>query len=273
MLSSVSVTLHLHMDKNLTLTGDKSAHTATIHIPQMLYLWPYIAFFSAPLLIGPLLRPTVSLLPKRFQTMCHKHLNTSCYGLPTLVTTGLFMFTTFPAVHLNTIIHPYTLADNRHYVFYVFKMFRLYPTLKYLAVPVYYVCAWATVQVLASLPRAASPKKEQTPQGKGTVRLPRDKTDHQSCQISFIVIWLVTTALSLITAPLVEPRYFIIPWIIWRLHVPCSQAALSNSRGLDIRMILETVWLLAINALVSYTFLYRTFTWSSEPGNLQRFIW
>jgi alpha-1,2-glucosyltransferase len=238
----------------------------------MLYIWPYIAFFSVPLLIGPLLRPAVPFLPKGLQIMCHGHFNTSYYGLPTPVTTGLFIAGGFLAVHFNTIIHPYTLADNRHYVFYVFKVLRLYPALKYLAVPVYYVCAWATVQALAS-PGTVSPKKEQPLQEKNKVDLPKDKANHQPCQISFVTIWLVTTALSLVTAPLVEPRYFIIPWIIWRLHVPCSQAALWNNRGYDVRMMFETVWLLAINAAVSYTFLYYTFTWSSEPGNLQRFIW
>ncbi|KAG9190720.1 alpha-1,2-glucosyltransferase [Alternaria panax] len=253
--------------------GDKSAHTATIHLPQMLYIWPYVAFFSAPLVIGPLLRPVVSFLPKRVQTMCHEHFNTSYYGLPMLATIGLFIASSFLAVHFNTIIHPYTLADNRHYVFYVFKMLRLYPALKYLAVPVYYVCAWATVQALASPPRTVFPNKKHTSQGKSNPSLPKDRADRQPCQISFVIVWLVTTALSLVTAPLVEPRYFIIPWIIWRLHIPYSQAALSNNKGYDVRMMFETVWLLAINAAVSYTFLYRTFTWPSEPGNIQRFIW
>ncbi|KAL1797465.1 hypothetical protein ACET3X_004071 [Alternaria dauci] len=118
--------------------GDKSAHTATIHLPQMLYIWPYIALFSAPLLIGPLLRPIVTFLPRRLQILSHEHLNTAYYGIPTLATTGLFIAVSFLAVHFNTIVHPYTLADNRHYVFYVFKMLRLHPALKYLAVPVYY---------------------------------------------------------------------------------------------------------------------------------------
>ncbi|RYO32574.1 hypothetical protein AA0113_g8898 [Alternaria arborescens] len=253
--------------------GDKSAHTATIHLPQMLYIWPYITFFSAPLLIGPLLRPAVTFLPRRLQILCHEHLNISYYGIPTTATTAFFIAGSFLAVHFNTIIHPYTLADNRHFVFYVFKVLRLYPTLKYLAVPVYYVCAWTTVQALSSPLQPVSPEKEQTPMEKSKASLTKDNADRPTCQISFVIVWLVTTALSLITAPLVEPRYFIIPWIIWRLHVPCNQAAMSNSRGFDVRMVLETVWLLAINAAVSNTFLYRTFTWSSEPGNLQRFIW
>jgi alpha-1,2-glucosyltransferase len=205
--------------------------------------------------------------------MCREHFHTSYYRLPTFLATGLFMFGSFLAVHFNTIVHPYTLADNRHYVFYVFKVLRLYPALKYLAIPIYCACAWLTVQALASPYRAVLPEKEQTQKKENKVSLPKAKANRHASQISFVIIWLATTALSLVSAPLVEPRYFIIPWIIWRLHVPCSQAALSTNRGYDVRMVFETIWLLAINVAVSYTFLYRTFTWSSEPGKLQRFIW
>jgi alpha-1,2-glucosyltransferase len=260
---------------NLTAVGDKSAHTATIHLPQMLYVWPYIAFFSAPLLVGPLLGPVLPILPKRLQAaICENYVDASKYGLPTIITSGLFITLGLIAVYFNTIIHPYTLADNRHYVFYVFRIFRLYPATKYLAVPVYFVCAWLSIQSLASPSLVgqgvSKTKREDQPTN--------DKADRQPCQVSFITIWLATTALSTVTAPLVEPRYFIIPWLIWRLHVPRSLASLSCNRYMDkatydMRLVLETFWLLAINAAVSYTFLYRTFIWPSEPGNLQRFIW
>src|SRR5690348_13193881 len=32
--------------------GDKSNHVATIHLAQMLYIWPLFAFFSAPLFLS-----------------------------------------------------------------------------------------------------------------------------------------------------------------------------------------------------------------------------
>jgi alpha-1,2-glucosyltransferase len=254
--------------------GDKSAHTATIHIPQMLYIWPYIAFFSAPILVGPLLRPVVALLPARFRTICRDSLNVHTgYVLPNLLFSGMFVAIGLIAVHLNTMVHPYTLADNRHYVFYVFRIFRLYPATKYLGVPIYYVCAWLTIQSLA-----LTSTGEEGAERKRDDRPTNDETEPQPCQVSFIIIWLATTALSVITAPLVEPRYFIIPWIMWRLHVPYNSASFSKNRptnkaSYDLRLVLETIWLLAINAAVCYTFLYRTFTWPSEPGNLQRFIW
>lgn len=264
----------------LTSAGDKSAHTATINLPQMLYIWPYFAFFSFPLLVGPLLRPVVPLLPKPVLVLCDKVSATSAYGLPSLLASSMFMTWAMLAVHFNTIIHPYTLADNRHYVFYVFKLFRLYPALKYLAVPVYFVCAWSVVSALATLTGAA-------PTGNKGASKDQRKTDSaqalanvQPCRVSFVVIWLAATTLSVITAPLVEPRYFIIPWVIWRLHVTRSVAPgteAPSSSGwkwpLDIRMVLETIWLVIVNLVVSYVFLYRTFIWPNEPGNLQRFIW
>ncbi|USP76553.1 glycosyltransferase family 59 protein [Curvularia clavata] len=257
--------------------GDKSAHTATIHLPQMLYIWPYLAFFSFPLLLGPLLRPIVPLLPKPVLDLCDKVLNTSTYGLPSLLASSMFIIWAMLSVHFNTIIHPYTLADNRHYVFYIFKLLRLYPALKYLAVPVYFVCAWAIVNALATLARAVPTENKDSPKDKNETDSTVLRTNTEPCRVSFVVIWLAATALSVITAPLVEPRYFIIPWVIWRLHVTRNVAPESSSSvgkwTLNIGMLLETIWLLVINLVVSYVFLYRTFTWANEPGNLQRFIW
>ncbi len=185
----------------------------------------------------------------------------------------LFVAAGIVAVHFNTIIHPYTLADNRHYVFYVFRILRRQQAIKYLAVPVYFICAWLCIQVL-SPPDVENKSSKQKSDATPTVsQLPRP-----SCKISFIVIWLATTALSVITAPLVEPRYFIIPWVIWRLHVPYTSASTSTSRvngktSYDIRLILETAWYGVINVAVGYMFLYKGFDWPSEPGKVQRFLW
>ena len=42
--------------------GDKSNHVATIHLSQMLYLWPYMVFFSWPLALPYLLLHPLSAL-------------------------------------------------------------------------------------------------------------------------------------------------------------------------------------------------------------------
>jgi alpha-1,2-glucosyltransferase len=41
------------------------------------------------------------------------------------------------AIHFNTIIHPFTLADNLHYVLYVFRILLLHLAFKYAAILVY----------------------------------------------------------------------------------------------------------------------------------------
>lgn len=251
--------------------GDKSAHVATVHIPQMLYLWPYMVFFSAPLVLPILLRPLVSALPKQPREFVERYVaGSAAWSGPGVVVGVLFSACALAAVHFNTIIHPYTLADNRHYVFYVFRIVLRHPYVKYAAVPVYYVCAWLVVQNLGAPSLSVQPKATT-----GSKKQARVMKENESMQISWVVVWTAATALSVITAPLVEPRYFIVPWVMWRLHVPSLPTATGKGgpRSYDLRLVLETVWLLAINVGVGYMFLYRTFEWKSEPGNVQRFLW
>jgi alpha-1,2-glucosyltransferase len=256
------------------LLGDKSAHTATIHTPQMLYIWPYIAFFSAPLIIAPILEPLMLLLPQRLRTIFKTSFPAPSSAIPSLLSSLFWIAVGLAAVYFNTIVHPYTLADNRHYVFYVFKILLRHPAFRYMAVPVYYSCAWLTMQALGS-----PSNREQDKKLKRNERPTSSETSCPPCQISFIFVWLATTALSLVSAPLVEPRYFIIPWIIWRLHVPTHPASLSTrTNGLsksfyDLRPCLETIWMLAVDAVVTYIFIRRGFEWHSEPGKVQRFLW
>ncbi|KAL6707907.1 glucosyltransferase [Coniothyrium glycines] len=262
--------------------GDRSAHTATIHVPQMLYIWPYIAFFSLPLLLGPLLKPVLHVLPRQIQSMYHSNTPRSHrFALLDLVVPAGFLVGGLAAVHYNTIIHPYTLADNRHYVFYIFRIIRRHSLTRYLAVPIYATTAWLAMRALHA------PDTDTAATAAQPEHLPRQETHSRSaCRVSFVVVWLGATALSVVSAPLVEPRYFILPWIMWRLHLPhapCTPRPRRSSSNdndnnsskpaYDLRLFLETLWLLGIDAVLGYVFLYRTFTWANEPGKLQRFIW
>ncbi|KAL1612252.1 glucosyltransferase [Paraconiothyrium brasiliense] len=245
--------------------GDKSAHVATIHLPQMLYIWPYFVFFSLPLTFPSLLQPVLAVLPKQPRSLIETNLTgPSTPTAPSFITAVLFNAFAFVAVHFNTIVHPYTLADNRHYVFYVFRILLRHPIVRYLAIPVYYICAVLTIRTLGASPSADVTHAK-------TMRTKQQRVDSiksNSVQISFVIVWTATTALSLITAPLVEPRYFIIPWVIWRLHVPATK-----SRATTLQLVLETVWLLAVNIGVGYMFLNKGFEWPNEPGKVQRFLW
>ncbi|KAF2653361.1 glycosyltransferase family 59 protein [Lophiostoma macrostomum CBS 122681] len=254
--------------------GDKSNHVATIHTPQMLYVWPYVAFFSLPLVLRVFLCPVAGRLPNgRMKSILTRYLTGSSeIPRPNISSAIVFMIASLAAIHTNTIIHPFTLADNRHYVFYVFRIIRLYPTVKYLAVPIYYICAWSAIQTLGSQVKNEATRASVSGDNVVVASFPKRHA-------SFIIVWLGATTLSTVSAPLVEPRYLIIPWIFWRLHVPTITASSSPSStspiesAYDMRLVLETVWHRAIHAITGYMFLHRGFAWANEPGNIQRFLW
>jgi alpha-1,2-glucosyltransferase len=201
-------------------------------------------------------------------------------------------------VHFNTIVHPFTLADNRHYPFYVFRYFILPPYRKYLLAPIYIVCGWLCVIALGPASSTATARISSDPkptaQDSHTITFARVDTVH----VSFVLVFLVSTALSLVTAPLVEPRYFLIPWLVWRLHVPElleSDTAQSNTpkTGKDTTKIgtntgllyniattlgshaltVELLWYMLVNFITGYLFISRPFVWTQEPGKSQRFMW
>ncbi|KAK8202896.1 putative glucosyltransferase [Phyllosticta capitalensis] len=293
--------------------GDKSNHIATLHLPQMLYIWPYILFFSFPILAPSIISALLSLLPatalpasiQSWASPGQRDL------LPRVAVIAAWTLVAALVVHFNTIIHPFTLADNRHYVFYVFRILRIYPVLGYLAAPAYIVGGWLVIQALGSPPRLAitpgqeDDKKQQsasqstdptTSSSRKEVVVPKDvkKDDlvEEGCQVSFVLVWLATTSLNLITAPLVEPRYFIIPWIMWRLHFPIGNetgggAVVKEKKNEEDGEVddatkvpeqsawlwAETAWFLLVNLATGYVFLNWGFEWPQEPGSVQRFMW
>lgn len=200
-------------------------------------------------------------------------------------------------VHFNTIVHPFTLADNRHYPFYVFRYFILPPYRKYLLAPIYIVCGWLCIIALgpaSSTSTARISTSKTSAEDSRTITFARVDTVH----VSFVLIFLVSTALSLITAPLVEPRYFLIPWLIWRLHVPElleSDTAKADTPKMDHNtkdakpasgvlhdvfvvlgrnaLTIELLWYTLVNFITGFLFISRPFAWNQEPGKLQRFMW
>ncbi|KAL9096532.1 MAG: hypothetical protein Q9163_006440 [Psora crenata] len=245
--------------------GDKSNHIATVHFAQMLYIWPYIGFFSFPLIYPYLINAAIPqhLLPLFLQVApVDKRLPRLIIAIPV---TALMLV----VVYTNTIVHPFTLADNRHYMFYVFKLLRKHPSIKYLAVPIYFACAWAALITIAAPTQThtqvnADGEHRAVKESRRSVGA-NSKDGGQ--RASWLIIWLATTTLTLSTAPLVEPRYCILPWLMWRMHVPAFGPGASR------RLWLETLWFLLINAATCYMFLYRGFQWAQEPGNVQRFMW
>ncbi|KAK0643882.1 DIE2/ALG10 family-domain-containing protein [Cercophora newfieldiana] len=277
--------------------GDKSNHVATIHLAQMLYIWPFFAFFSAPLLLPSvvpfLLAPFRILVstsqPKTGEKPLVVQMINKFYYMPYILGT---IALSLAIVKFNTIIHPFTLADNRHYMFYIFRYTILRSIkVRYLLVAGYTLSRWFVWNTLAGTPSVDFP----TVSGEAKEKPAKNNANKTSSvspgpPTSTALFWLLATTLSLMTAPLVEPRYFILPWVFWRLLVPSwspaadIQSVLPNSKWagklkIDPRLALETIWFLAINAGTIYMFLFRPFYWKSSDGELlddgkvQRFMW
>ncbi|KAL8682515.1 MAG: hypothetical protein Q9186_001462 [Xanthomendoza sp. 1 TL-2023] len=219
------------------------------------------------------------------------------HRLPRLIVVLPIMAIMTLIIHYNTIIHPFTLADNRHYTFYVFRLLLRHPAIKYLAVPIYFTCAWAAITAFGGLPYVQTPSDatESKPLA-SRQRLPPPSSPSafdRGHHVSTVLVWILATALSLITAPLVEPRYFIVPWLIWRLHMvspwPTGEEASKKRKKKirtfgarckaflyerhDHRLWLETLWLLVVNWGICYVFLKWEFEWEHEKGKVQRFMW
>ena len=97
-------------------------------------------------------------------------------------------------------------------------------------------------------------------------------TAHRNHRWLPFVYWLAV-ALVLIPSPLLEFRYFILPFVMLRVHV--VEYAGSSVRKLAV----ESLVYLAVNAIALYVFLYRPFVNGDDVGIWfqsavqQRFIW
>jgi len=201
--------------------GDKSNHVPVIHIPQLYYFIGFATIFGWPALI--LGETGVNGLARDvWARMFGGRRNTAITVLASLVM-GV-------TVHKFTIHHPFLLADNRHYTFYVWRrVFMLHPVVPYLLIPGYIACAWAWY-----------------------LRVGRDQTLLQNLILPLFVIP------TLVPTPLLEPRYFLIPYILLRAQVA------------DVPLwavLIEGFWYSAINGGTMYVFLQK-----ERPG-VGRFMW
>ena len=198
------------------VVGDRTAHQATVHIPQLFYFFGLVVAFGAPHWIN-------SITP--FFKSC---LRRWYFAAITVMAMGLI-------VRYNTLAHPYLLADNRHYVFYVWKRIFEYHALgRYIVIPAYIFGAYVTCQTLV-----------------------------KSRSFLFTCAMLICCCVALIPQRLLEIRYFFIPFLLVRLHVPPRTV---------LPLLLESVMFAVINAAALYLFITRPFYWADSPL-VQRFMW
>ncbi|KAM6320586.1 dol-P-Glc:Glc(2)Man(9)GlcNAc(2)-PP-Dol alpha-1,2-glucosyltransferase [Aegotheles albertisi] len=133
-----------------------------------------------------------------------------------------------------TYVHKYLLADNRHYTFYVWrKIFQRHELVKYVLVPVYMFAGWSVVDTL------------------------------QSKSIFWILMYFVCLLAVTVPQKLLEFRYFILPFLVYRLNIPFPSLY---------RQLLELAFYIVVNAITFYIFLNKTFQWPNSD-EIQRFMW
>lgn len=178
-----------------------------------------------------------------------------------------------------TKVHPFLLADNRHYTFYLFRRLignksRL---IKYFFMtPIYHFSTFAYLEVMRPNQLTFHPI---TP-------LPIKEPVHLPIQLTH-VSWtaLITcTMVTIVPSPLFEPRYYILPYFFWRIFITCSceplikdlKPAKEGENPITIsstkRLFMEFLWFMLFNVVTLVIFSKVSFPWTTEPY-LQRIIW
>ena len=90
------------VSNDCVVVGDRSAHQVVLHPTQVLYFSAFCLCFSAPYAISRI---------EPFFEKCKKHW---------IVLLGFVLFV-ISVIKSYTLAHPYLLADNRHYTFYIWR--------------------------------------------------------------------------------------------------------------------------------------------------------
>lgn len=202
--------------------GAKEAHAVSPHFAQLMYFSLVSVLFMAPVHLS-LSRAAVLFQPF------------GKYRLLSFVQWFIAFTAGFLSVHFFSIAHPYLLADNRHYPFYLWrKIIKGHWSMKYLMVPLY-VFSWFSISsILAKFQKKI-----------------------------WVLVYFLASAAVLIPAPLIEFRYYTIPFFFLILH-----SHVNNDRS----WILMGMLYIVINIFTIYMFLFKSFYWNHEAG-IQRFIW
>ena len=201
---------------NGVVVGDRTAHVVTLHLTQLGYFAAFFTFLTLPF--------AVKNVPD-FLVFVRQN----------LTKVMIVMTVTIVIIHYNTLAHPYLLADNRHYTFYIWRRIMMrHWTIKYLASPVYMFGMYHAAQCLA-------------------------KSD-----LIFKILLPLCVFINIVPQLLLEFRYYIIPFLLIR-----SQLKPNCWRSLAI----ESVLVASINFMTIYIFLFKPFSWEQEPDKLQRFMW
>jgi len=210
------------------VVGDKDNHVPVHHLMQPLYFVLYCTICLAP----------VYWTPTTMKRIVAKSL--TC----TLFKTGAMLYTLAAIIVLSiykgTLVHPFLLADNRHYTFYLWRrVFNYTPWMRYAFVPAYIYSVLALNALFAGNC------------GRRAGQRPIER-----------VLFAATVAIVLIPAHLIEFRYYTIAfYAVFMMSSTPSLTALAVTAG----------GFAVCNALTLYIFAMRPFQWGDR--SVARFLW
>ncbi|XP_057302444.1 dol-P-Glc:Glc(2)Man(9)GlcNAc(2)-PP-Dol alpha-1,2-glucosyltransferase-like [Hydractinia symbiolongicarpus] len=206
------------------VVGDRTSHEASLNVPQLFYFSTFVMIYSSFLLYRYANIKNIWTDIKNIVTSPRKLL--LC-----LLAIGVMLY----LVHNFTYVHKYLISDNRHYTFYIWKrIFEKHWAVKYALVPGY-LLSWLIIF----------------------------NELNKSNRSIWILLYLLCTAAVLVPQKLLEFRYFIIPYLLFRLHIGVRNY---------LELITEFVLYMCVNAVTLYLFIYRPFKWDHEDA-IQRFMW
>ena len=193
--------------------GDKGNHEPVAHVAQLCYAGAFICLVTLPIAWPAAQRPA-----RRREAARLLVVGAACAL----------------AIKYTARAHPFLLADNRHYTFYLWRRF-LGPW-PMVWVPVY---AWSLLRLWDWL-------------GQAQGHLWR-------------LGYFAALTLTVVPSPLIEPRYYTIPAIMAILHAPRPPQQVWPTAALGILAFATA------NVLTWCIFLYRPFAW--VDGSVARFMW
>ncbi len=206
---------------NGIVVGDKSNHQPSFHLCQLFYFWVFSCCFSI----------------SSFIFNYKKILNLIYFYNKNIKFIFIFLLPSICLiVHNFTYEHPFLLADNRHFTFYIWsKLFKRHKLIKYLLSFMYIASIYLFYRNLTI----------------------NRKT------VGWLLSYSICLFVCLVPQKLIEFRYYIIPYLIYRLNI--YELTLKET-------IAEFLINFTINFLVIYIFLNKTFFWS-DGNEVQRFMW
>ncbi|XP_017783829.1 PREDICTED: putative Dol-P-Glc:Glc(2)Man(9)GlcNAc(2)-PP-Dol alpha-1,2-glucosyltransferase [Nicrophorus vespilloides] len=200
------------------VVGDKSAHVATLHIPQLYYFSIFSLFFGWPHFVKYIIPFITSNLK-------------NVYSFFKFISTIFIIYILYLYTHTT---HPYLLADNRHYMFYIWKRFFNCDLYHFLWSPIFYFSLYTIFQKI-----------------------------YNEKDVRFAIFFTFSSFVVLCFQALVDIRYFLIPYVILRLYMKDIT---------KLQLIAELLTFVLVNCATFYLFFTKEIIWN-DFADIQRLIW